>query len=114
MRHPNQTRDVALTIDAMSPQDQELKNDVGVRELRDNLSRYVDHVADGNEIAITVRGKVVARMIPASPDEPFAELRRMGALREATKPLSSIPIPDEPQLKPGAGPISPDFVREWR
>lgn len=101
-------------MDAMSPPGKEPKPDVGVRELRDNLSRYVDHVADGNEIAITMRGKVVARMIPASPNEPFAELRRMGALREATKPPSSFPIPDRPQLKPGAGPVSPDFLREWR
>lgn len=105
---------MALKIDAMSPHDEELKTDVGVRELRDRLSRYVDHVAGGNEVAITVRGKVVARMIPASPDEPFAELRRRGALREATKPLSSLPTWDEPLLEPGSEPLSPDFVNEWR
>jgi prevent-host-death family protein len=99
----------------MSPHERkDLKSDVGVRELRDNLSRYVDFVADGNEVEITIRGKIVARMIPASADAPFAELRRMGALREPTKPLSSLPTWDEPLLEPGSEPLSPDFLNEWR
>jgi prevent-host-death family protein len=106
---------VALTIGSMSPHDgEELKTDVGVRELRDNLSRYVDHVAGGAEIAITVRGRVVARMIPASPDAPFAALRRMGALHEPTEPRTEpFPVPDEPLLEPGSPP-SHEFVRKWR
>ena len=89
------------------------KSDVGVRELRDHLSRYVEHVADGNEVEITVRGKVVARLVPAAPDAPFAELRRMGALREPDRPFSGFEVPDEPQLEPGSGSVA-DFVRDWR
>jgi prevent-host-death family protein len=38
--------------------------DVGIRELRNHLSRYVDQVQEGQEIVITDRGKPVARMVP--------------------------------------------------
>lgn len=83
----------------MSPH--EPKSDVGVRELRDNLSRYVEHVADGNEVEITVRGKVVARLVPAAPDAPFAELRRRGLVREPEGPFRGFEPPGEPLLEPG-------------
>ncbi len=109
MTHSTQKPDVALTMKPMTPH--ELKNNVGVRELRDKLSRYVDHVAEGNEISITVRGKVVARMIAAAPREPFAELRRRGLLREPTRPFQGFEAPDEPLVK--AGDRISDLVRDY-
>jgi len=38
--------------------------EVGIRQLRDHLSRYVDQVQKGQEIVITDHGKAVARIVP--------------------------------------------------
>ena len=38
----------------------------GIRELRQNLSRYVDRVRTGETIDVTEHGQLVARLTPAS------------------------------------------------
>ncbi len=38
---------------------------VGVRELKTHLSKYLRKVKNGNEVVVSERGKVVARIIPA-------------------------------------------------
>jgi prevent-host-death family protein len=38
---------------------------VGVRELRDHLSRYLKKVKAGKELAVADRGRVIARVVPA-------------------------------------------------
>ena len=38
---------------------------VGVRELRQNLSKYLDRVKDGESLVVTERGREVARLIPS-------------------------------------------------
>lgn len=44
---------------------------VGIRELRDNLSRYLEEVKEGQAIYITSRGVPVARISPVSdPVDP--------------------------------------------
>jgi prevent-host-death family protein len=46
--------------------------EVGIRELRLNLSRYVARVRDGVEVIVTDRGEPVARLGPiARGDEEF-------------------------------------------
>ncbi len=54
---------------------------VGVRELRQNLSRYLRRVKAGQPLAVTERGRVVARLVPAGEDkERYSELsERFGA-----------------------------------
>ena len=42
--------------------------EVGIRLLRDNLSRYVHQVADGTELTVTDHGRAVARLVPI--DQP--------------------------------------------
>lgn len=42
---------------------------IGVRELRQNASRYLAEVEAGAEISVTRRGKAVARMVPVSEGE---------------------------------------------
>lgn len=37
---------------------------IGIRELKDNLSRYIRRVEAGERIAVTVDGRVVAERIP--------------------------------------------------
>jgi prevent-host-death family protein len=45
---------------------------VGVRELRQNLSRYLERVKDGETLTVTERGHEVARLVPSRPDiDPF-------------------------------------------
>lgn len=52
---------------------------VGVRELRQNLSRYLDRVKSGEELVVTEHGHEVARLLPFS-SEGYAELSaRVGA-----------------------------------
>jgi prevent-host-death family protein len=38
---------------------------VGVRELRQNLSRYLERVKNGASLEVTEHGRVVARLSPA-------------------------------------------------
>lgn len=40
---------------------------IGVRELRQNLSKYLVRVKDGEALTVTERGRVVARLVPARP-----------------------------------------------
>ena len=39
----------------------------GIRELKNNLSRYLGRVKRGEEVLITDRGKVIARIIAENP-----------------------------------------------
>lgn len=41
---------------------------IGVRELRQNASRYLDHVTAGEIVEVTQRGRLVARIVPAGGD----------------------------------------------
>lgn len=48
---------------------------VGIRELRQNLSRYLERVKAGEDLAVTERGTVVARLVPAGGSaDLYAEL----------------------------------------
>jgi antitoxin (DNA-binding transcriptional repressor) of toxin-antitoxin stability system len=38
-----------------------------IRELKDNLSRYIRRIETGDRIAITAYGRVVAELIPPGP-----------------------------------------------
>ncbi len=41
---------------------------VGVRELRQNLSRYLKRVKEGETLTVTEHGREVARLMPSHPD----------------------------------------------
>jgi prevent-host-death family protein len=75
------------------------KREVGVRELHDHLSRYVQHVAEGNEVIVTMRGRPVARLAPVDAPDPFKDLRNRGILQEPTGdwvPRADRPVPTAP------------------
>jgi prevent-host-death family protein len=40
---------------------------VGIRQLKEQLSRYVDQVKAGETVVITERGKPVGRIVPEAP-----------------------------------------------
>ena len=70
----------------MTPHSDPLKSEVGVRELHDRLSRYVQHVKNGGEVVVTMRGRRVARLVPVDESDPLADLRARGLVREPTAP----------------------------
>ena len=56
--------------------------EVGIRDLKNNLSRYVDQVREGGEVIVTDRGRPVARLSALDqPTDRLAELITSGAVR---------------------------------
>jgi prevent-host-death family protein len=52
--------------------------EVGIRELREHLSRFIDEVRDGRELIVTDRGRPVARIVPASGESWLDDLVASG------------------------------------
>lgn len=86
---------------------------VGVRELRQNLSRYLAQVKDGESFAVTERGREVARLTPSGPaDSPIA---RLVAERGATMPRGNLlDRMRESDLPPAGPPYSEEILAELR
>lgn len=83
---------------------------VGIRELRQNLSIYVDRVKEGETLEVTEHGHAVAQLRPIpAPTSVFDRLVAEGKITPARKPLSSLPPPVP--LKPGAEPPSVTLMR---
>lgn len=59
--------------------------EVGVRELRDQLRRWLDVVEDGHEVTITERGKPVARLIGVSSPSQLERLIADGVVTPAKR-----------------------------
>jgi prevent-host-death family protein len=60
--------------------------EVGVRELRDHLSRYLDRVRDGDEVVITDRGRAIARVVPVGAERVLDRLIAEGIVTPARRP----------------------------
>lgn len=84
------------------------ENEVGVRELHDRLSEYLERVEKGGEIVVTRRGKRIARLSAVEADGPLADLVRRGLVRLPETPRSS----RKARVK-GTGSVS-DLVSEQR
>ncbi|HXE46109.1 MAG TPA: type II toxin-antitoxin system prevent-host-death family antitoxin [Conexibacter sp.] len=99
----------------MTPhQDMPLRREVGVRELHDQLSRYVRHAADGGEVIVTMRGKPVARLTPLPSADPFATLRARGLIQEPTRPRTTRFEDADMIPLEGDGPTASDIVIQMR
>jgi prevent-host-death family protein len=61
---------------------------VGVRQLRQNLSRYLDEVKSGTTLVVTERGREVARLVPSGVGDSV--LGRLAAERGATLPTATL------------------------
>jgi prevent-host-death family protein len=88
-------------------------NVVGVRELRQNLSRYLMQVKEGESFMVTERGREVARLSPSGPaDSPLA---RLVAEHGATMPRGDLLVSvGESNLPPAQGPPSLEVLDELR
>jgi prevent-host-death family protein len=60
--------------------------DVGIRELRDHLSRYLTVVREGEEVTVTDHGKAVARLVPLERPRPLDRLIAEGLVTPAQGP----------------------------
>ena len=60
--------------------------EVGVRELRNNLSRYLDRVRDGEEVVVTERGRAIARVLPVGAERALDRLINEGVVTPARRP----------------------------
>jgi prevent-host-death family protein len=60
---------------------------IGVRELRQQASRYLARVKDGESFEITDNGVPVAQLVPVQPSG-IAALYASGYVRPAAKPVS--------------------------
>jgi prevent-host-death family protein len=59
---------------------------IGVRELRQHASRYLEQVAAGESIEITDRGHPIARLVPITSD-PWEDLINAGDVVKAAGPM---------------------------
>ncbi len=56
---------------------------IGVRELRQHATRYLQAVASGETVQVTDRGRPVALLVPVPAGAPMARLEAQGRLTEA-------------------------------
>jgi prevent-host-death family protein len=85
---------------------------VGIRDLRQNLSIYVDRVKDGETLEVTEHGQPVAQLRPIPP--PSSSLERLIAEGKATPAKNSrAPLPTPIPLLPGEEPLS-ETLRKMR
>lgn len=60
--------------------------EVGVRDLKNNLSRYLDRVQAGEEVIVTERGRPIARLAALDHSmDRLAELISTGVVRPAKR-----------------------------
>ena len=65
--------------------------EVGIRELRADLSRWLRRVRDGGEIVVTDRGRPVARIVPSTGHRKLDQLIAEGKVTPAKRPWTGPP-----------------------
>lgn len=66
---------------------------VGIRELRDGLSRHLAEVRAGRTVTVTDHGRPIARIVPVDQPDLLAELIAEGVITPATQQERSRPEP---------------------
>ena len=89
-----------------------MADSVGIRELRQNLSRYIDRVKTGETLTVTERGREVARLSPAGPKD--SAIARLVAERGATMPQGDLLDLTWPDGVPADAPPSEQVLDELR
>jgi antitoxin (DNA-binding transcriptional repressor) of toxin-antitoxin stability system len=81
--------------------------DTGIRDLRDNLSRYLRRIEAGERIAVTAHGRIVAELVPPGGTGGTSAAGRWDALIGAGMlhpPVESgDPFEDWPDIRLPAG-----------
>ena len=81
--------------------------EVGIRQLRNNLSDYLERVRNGDEVVVTDRGSAVARIIPVAGGRALDRLEAEGLVTRAPNPTRS-----RPRRRVRANGIVSDLVAE--
>jgi prevent-host-death family protein len=82
--------------------------EIGVRELRDKLSRHLAQVRQGRTVTITDHGRPIARIIPVQRPTRLETLREEGRVTPGR--VAKQPAPDP---VPGDGTVS-DLLDDQR
>jgi prevent-host-death family protein len=82
--------------------------EVGIRELRNHLSRYLDQVRSGAEVVVTDRGRAIARVLPVGVERTLDRLIAEGVVTPARQPKQPVARPTKT-----AGTVS-DLVADQR
>lgn len=67
--------------------------EVGIRALRDGLSRYLAEVRGGHTVTVTDHGQVIARILPAGESTALERLIAEGRVRPAKRRKRLAPEP---------------------
>jgi prevent-host-death family protein len=86
---------------------------VGVRELRQNLSIYLDRVKEGQILRVTEHGQEVALLTPM-PSKTMNVFERLVAEGKAIAPTKSLRNLRLPKPGPPGGPTSEEVLAELR
>lgn len=84
--------------------------EVGIRDFRNQLSRWLEVVKGGRDVLITDRGRPVARLIPATASRPLDRLIAMGLVQ----PPSELRRPIDPRQRVRAKGSVSELVSEQR
>lgn len=69
-----------------------VRSEVGIRELKNGLSSYIDRVRDGEEVIVTDRGRPVARLSSLdAADDRLATLVAAGIVRAPANRQRHVP-----------------------
>lgn len=84
--------------------------EVGIRDLRNGLSKYLKRVRQGETITVTEHGEPVARLIPAAIPPDIAKKMADGRVTWSGEKFR----PPKTKIRPTPGPPISDFVVEDR
>jgi prevent-host-death family protein len=85
-----------------SPASRAAARRIGIRELRQHASLYVDLAEKGYTVDITNRGRLVAHLVPASePESPLERLMAAGIIGPAEDPGDLLDVEPGPPVPPG-------------
>ncbi|MEK6229312.1 MAG: type II toxin-antitoxin system prevent-host-death family antitoxin [Actinomycetota bacterium] len=85
--------------------------EVGIRELRQDLSRYLRRVRKGERLVVTDRNRPVALLTPLPENEdPWERLIAEGKMTPPTRRFEDLP----PPLKLEGGPTLSETLEELR
>jgi prevent-host-death family protein len=93
---------------------QRAAHSIGIRELRQHASVYVDLAEKGQTVDITNRGRLVARLVPAKePESPLERLIAAGIIEPAEEPGNLLDVDPLPPLPPGK-PTATEILLQMR
>lgn len=86
---------------------------IGIRELRQNASRYIERVKGGQSFEVTDRGVPVAMLTPAAKPSSFDRLVATGAIIPASEDLGSW-LRENPPIRADSGLTTEQALDELR